>query len=124
MGWTILLHPKRMGPVFNEVIFICWDLITKMSSEIRTVQWINQELATAENFHQTEVKHTYKVLADITFRMEKFPVAGSVVRVIFMHSKLSKIKSGVSYFVRLKHMLGQRHLGTYTSYSDIGLSQA
>lgn len=33
---------------------------------------------------------TYKVVADITFWMEKLFVAGFVVRLIIMHSKLHK----------------------------------
>jgi len=40
MGRTILLHPERMGPVFNEAIFICGNLVTKIPSAIRITQWI------------------------------------------------------------------------------------
>ena len=101
MGRTILLHPERMGPVFNEAIFICWNLVTKISPENRIIQCINPELATTEIFHQTEA---YEVLADITFRMEKLPVAGSVVCMIFMYSKLPERKAGISYFVKSKHV--------------------
>ena len=30
MWRTILLHPERMGPVFDATIFICLNLVTKM----------------------------------------------------------------------------------------------
>ena len=40
MGRAILLHPERMGPVLNEAIFICGNLVTKMPSVGRKPQCI------------------------------------------------------------------------------------
>jgi hypothetical protein len=42
MGRTILLHPERMGPVFDEAIFVRGNLVTKMPSVLRKPQWISK----------------------------------------------------------------------------------
>jgi hypothetical protein len=69
------------------------------------------------------VKNAYKATANITFRVEMLLVAGPVVCMVLMNSKLPKRKVVVIYLVKLKHV-NQGCSGFYTSYSDIGLSQA
>lgn len=50
------------------------------------------------------MKSAYKATANITFRMETLLVAGPVVGMIFMNSKLTKRKAGVNYLVKLKNV--------------------
>jgi len=50
------------------------------------------------------VKSAYKATANITFRMETLLVAGPVVRMVFMNSKLTKRKADVNYLVKLKNV--------------------
>jgi hypothetical protein len=46
-----------------------------------------------------------EAIANITFRMETLLVAGPVVRMVFMNSKLPKRKVGVNYLVKLKDVM-------------------
>jgi len=53
------------------------------------------------------VKSAYKAIANITFRMETLLVAGPVVRMVFMNSKLPKRKVCVNYLVKLKDVMSE-----------------
>jgi hypothetical protein len=37
MGRTVLLHPERMCPVFDQAILICWNLGRKHNNAIQLI---------------------------------------------------------------------------------------
>ena len=51
------------------------------------------------------MKNAYKAIANITFRKEPLLVAGPVVCMVFMNSKLPKRKVCINYLVMLKDVM-------------------